>query len=298
LAITFQIIIAIAQPFLLNSITKLSANWFPNSERTTATGLSLISQFLGMLLGLLFAPFLVIGVNDLSLLLLVYGILALLSGVLFVIFAKNEPPTPPSKDATVEKVFNFKGIKDLFTNKYFLILIFIFFIGLGTFNMVASYIDKFLQPRGFTEVDAGIIGALMLLGGIMGCIVMSAISDKYKKRKLLIIISILITTVSLAILTFAADIILVSLFGFLLGFGILSAGPVALEYAVEITSPIPEASSNGILMMVGQVGGIIFIVALLDLKLPSGDYFPSLLVLAILAGVLLISSFFLKDLEK
>ncbi|MFX1453400.1 MAG: MFS transporter, partial [Promethearchaeota archaeon] len=36
LVFIFQLGIAIGQPFLLNSITKLSANWFPESERTTA----------------------------------------------------------------------------------------------------------------------------------------------------------------------------------------------------------------------------------------------------------------------
>ncbi len=164
--------------------------------------------------------------------------------------------------------------------------------------MITSYVDLIFQPRGYTADDAGIIGAIMLFGGIVGCIVMSALSDKYKKRKVLIIISIIITTISLAILTFAMDEILVFSFGFLLGFGILSAGPVALEYAVEITSPVPEASSNGILMMVGQVGGIIFIIALVDLTLPTGDYFPALLILTILAVVLLAASLFLKEQEE
>jgi MFS family permease len=297
LALSFQIGIAIGQPFLLNSITKLSGNWFPESERTTATGLSLISQFIGILLGMFISPFLVLPNSDLTLLLLTYGILSLISAVLFVIFVKDEPPIPPSKRATIEKVFNFKGIKDLFTNKNFLILVVLFLIGLGTFNWITSYVDLVFQPRGYTEEEAGIIGAIMLLGGIIGCIVMSTISDKYKKRKVLIIISVLITTVSLAILSFASLEILVYLFGFLLGFGILSAGPVALEYAVEVTSPVPEASSNGILMMVGQVGGIIFIIGLVDLTF-NEDYFPAVLILTILAVVLLIASFFLKEQEE
>ena len=57
LLLIFQIGIAIGQPFLLNSITRLSANWFPESERTSATGLSMISQFIGIMLGVLITPF-------------------------------------------------------------------------------------------------------------------------------------------------------------------------------------------------------------------------------------------------
>ena len=52
LALIFSIGIAIAQPFLLNTITKLSANWFPNKERTTATGISLIATSIGIALGI------------------------------------------------------------------------------------------------------------------------------------------------------------------------------------------------------------------------------------------------------
>jgi MFS family permease len=294
LLLIFVIIIEIGQPFLLNSITKLSANWFPESERTTATGLCLISQFLGILLGELITPFLVIGDHDLTLMLLIYGIVSLASGLLFIIFAKSRPPTPPSLTVSKEKIFIWAGIKRLFTNKFFLILIILFFVGLGAFNMIATYIQLIAAPRGY-ESEAGILGGVMLLGGIVGAIVMSTISDKIKKRKLLLIISIFITVVSLSILSFTEDLLMLELFCFLFGFGILSAGPVALEYAAEITRPVPEVSSNGMLMMIGQIGGILFIFGFQDFTLSNGDYFPALLILAILTFVIFILAFFLKE---
>lgn len=293
LVLVFQIGIAISQPFVLNGITKLSSNWFPESERTTATGLSLISQFLGIALGMLITPILVTG-NDLGLMLLMYGLIAVISGGLFLIFSKDKPPTPPSKVVTSEKVFMSKGLKQLFTNKQFLILVIIFFIGLGTFNMISSYIELIISPKGYGAEEAGLLGGMMLIGGIIGAIIMSALSDKFKKRKILILISVLIAAISLFILAFANDISLLYLFSFLLGFGILSAGPVALEYAVEKTRPVPESTSNGILMMIGQVGGILFILGLVDFTI-SGDYFPALLLLAILTVGIFILGFFLKD---
>jgi MFS family permease len=295
LLLIFQIGIAIGQPFVLNSITRLSANWFPESERTSATGLSLISQFIGILLGVLITPFLY-QATSIPITLLIYGILALISGVFFVILVKNKPPTPPSKEELKEKVLMGKGLKSLFKNKHFLILFITFFFGLGIFNFITSYIELILDPRGFDATDAGIIGGLLLIGGIVGCIVMSALSDKYKKRKLLLIISIIIATISLFILTppITTDPILLYLFNFLLGFGILSAGPVALEYAVDLTKPVPEATSNGMLMMVGQIGGIIFILFFEGFTL-GGDYFPALLLEAIFLLATLILVFFLKE---
>ncbi len=294
LVLIFQIGIAIGQPFILNSITRLSANWFPESERTSATGLSMISQFIGIMLGVLITPF-IVGALDISLMLLIYGILSLISGVLFVILAKNKPATPPSSEISKERVLMGEGLKKLFMDKYFLILFVTFFFGLGIFNFITSYIELIVVPRGFDATDAGLLGGLMLIGGIVGCVVMSALSDKYKKRKILLIISVLIATTSLFIITFTADITLLYLFSFLLGYGILSAGPVALEYAVDLTKPVPEASSNGMLMMVGQIGGIIFILFFEGFTTPTGDYFPALLLESIFLLVVLVITFFLKE---
>jgi len=294
LVLLFQIGIAIGQPFVLNSITRLSANWFPESERTSATGLSLISQFIGIMLGVLITPFIFEALN-LDMVLLIYGILALISGGLFIIFVKNKPPTPPSTEISKERVLMGEGLKKLFLNKYFIILFITFFFGLGIFNFITSYIELIVVPRGFSAVDAGILGGLMLVGGIIGCVIMSVLSDKYKKPKLLLIISVLMATISLFLITFFADPTILYIFSFLLGFGILSAGPVALEYAVDLTKPVPEATSNGMLMMVGQIGGIIFILFFEGFTTPLGDYFPTLLLESIFLLVALITLLFLKE---
>ena len=297
LVLIFQIGIAIGQPFVMNSVTKMSNNWFPKSERTTATGLGMIAMFLGIAMGLVLTPFIVEAFNFQAMI-LIYGLLALSSGLLFLKFVKNKPPTPPSTDRTIEKVFIFDGMKQLFTNKYFAILVIIFFFGLGIFNMITTYIEVIVIPRGFNSVYAGILGGLMLLGGIIGCVVISELSDKYQKRKILLITSIFIATISLYCIAFTRDGTLLLIFGFLFGFGLLSASPVALEYAVDVTSPVPEASSNGILMMVGQIGGIIFIFGFEGLKDSTGDYLPALLLQAILLTIVFILILFLKEREK
>jgi len=293
LVLIFQIGIGIGQPFILNAITKLSANWFPDDERTTATGLALISQFLGIALGMFITPMLVLG-NNLLPMLLIFGILSMISGVIFVAFVKDKPPTPPTREVREERVFMFEGLRTLFKNKHFIILFLLFFLGLGIFNTITTYIEAIVLPRGFDVNFAGILGALMLLGGIVGCIIMSTLSDKYKKRRILLIISLIIATISLFILTFAFNDILLYAFGFLLGFGLLSAGPVGLEYAVDLTKPVPEASSNGMLMMVGQVGGILLILSLEGVTL-NNDYWPALLIQALLLVLALVMTFFLKE---
>lgn len=50
------------------------------------------------------------------------------------------------------------------------VVIFLFFIGLSMFNAVTTWIEQIVEPRGFNFEQAGIIGACMMLGGIIGAI--------------------------------------------------------------------------------------------------------------------------------
>ena len=50
--------IAIAQPFLLDSWTKVPANWFAPRQRATAVGLVTLSSMLGVALGMVLTPIL------------------------------------------------------------------------------------------------------------------------------------------------------------------------------------------------------------------------------------------------
>ncbi len=55
----------------------------------------------------------------------------------------------------------------------------------------------------------------------------------------------------------------------LLGFFLLSAGPIGFQYAAGITFPVPEGTSNGLLLMAGQISGILFIFAMNAMKSPA-----------------------------
>jgi len=58
LVLMSQIGIALGSPFILNAMTTVAARWFPVRERATATGLSSLAIYLGILVGLLLTPYL------------------------------------------------------------------------------------------------------------------------------------------------------------------------------------------------------------------------------------------------
>ena len=296
LVLFIQIMISVGQPFFLNSVSLLSANWFPESERTTATGLSVNSQLLGIALGMILTPVLA-AVYSFEMMLLIYGLYALIIGIVFVIVARDNPPTPPSITVSKESKVIKGSTKVLLSSKQFWILIVIFFVGLGAFNMVTTYIELIAAPRGLNTIEVGNLGGLLILGGILGNVLMSILADKLRKRALLIQFSLLIGVASFFLISFANTTFMLYLSGFLLGFGLLSVGPVIFELAVDITVPAPEASSNGMLMVVGSISGIIFILGFEGFTTPSGDYLPALIVLSVLSLISFLLSIFLKDVK-
>jgi hypothetical protein len=81
-----------------------------------------------------------------------------------------------------------------------------------------------------------------------------------------------------------------------LGFFLLSSGPIGFQYGAEIARPTPEGTSNGMLLLMGQVSGIAFILAMDALKVPTtGSMTPSLVVLIGLMLVGLVLATRLKE---
>jgi MFS family permease len=288
----FQIGCAVGQPFVLNSFTKVAANWFPEKEEALASGLATMSLFIGLLVAMFAGDFVLAhyraGGNargGISLLLWLYGIFSLVSMILYLLFVKDKPKIPPNPIAAEKKVSIRVGIKALFKNRDFIYLLCAFFIGLGAFNAISSKIDSiFNRPLDIEpSLAPGIVGGLMILGGIFGAVILSALSDRYRKRKLFLVLTMATAVPLTLLLAYLPAIVPLGIVGFAFGFFLVAALPVGLTYAVEKTHPVPEATSNGILMLSGQVSGIVLAL------------FFNLMAIAILFGAGLVFTLLMKE---
>ncbi len=289
-----QIGIAIGQPFVINAVTTVAARWFPLRERATASGLGSLAMYLGIFLGLVLTPYLVLH-GGMDSMLLIYGIAALVSAVVFLVFARERPATPPCPPGMEVRSLVLDGFKTIFRNRAFLLLLAVFFIGLGAFNAVTTWIEEIVSPRGFNSTQAGVIGGLMIAGGIVGALVLPTLSDHYRRRVPFILIALVGATLGLVGVTYAGTYGLLLAGSFVFGFFLLSAGPIGFQYGAEITYPTPEGTSNGLLLLMGQISGIIFIFAMDGLKSPAGAMTLPLLGLIILMAVCLILAFTLRE---
>ena len=266
--VIFQAGLAIAQPFILNSVTALTVRWFPLRERGTAAGISALAQYLGIIIVMLITPLVInvtysatgnIGsVSGIKTMLIVYGIITFVSGLAAALLIKEHPPTPPSSETIARHSF-VNGLKRILGLRDMQFLLILFFIGLGLFNAVSTVIDSICASKGLNMDQSGLTGGIMLLGGIIGAVIMPMLSDKYRKRKVFLQICMTGMIPSIAGLALLTSFIPLLISSFFLGFFVMSAGPLGFQYAAEVSSPAPESTSQGIILLAGQISGLIFV---------------------------------------
>ena len=284
--------LAISQPFLLNSWTKVPAQWFGIEERATAVGLVTLASLIGTALGMVITPLLIDSIS-IPTVQLIYGAVAAVSAVLFVFLARERPATPPCPPGMEVRALMLDGLKHAFKVKDFVLYLVVAFIGLGLFNGINTWVEDIIRPRGFTPTDAGTLGAVLLVGGLLGAVIIPSFSDKQRKRKKFLLLGIVLSIPGLIGVAFATSFWLLLVSGFALGFFLISAGPIGFQYAAEITFPTPEGTSNGLIQLFGQAA-VVFVYIMDALKSPDGSFTLSLLLGV---GLLIVSAAIITQLH-
>jgi len=267
-----QFALAAAQPFIMNAMTKVAAEWFPIQERATATGMTALAQFLGIILAMavtkpLAQSFLAPGtgsaltMDSIVKMLQVYGIISVAAALLFLLFIKDKPATPPCSEDDYERYGVFDGLKYIFTKKDSLILLAIFFIGLGMFNAITTFVDLILASKGLQAGgnEAGDVGAIMMVAGLLGAIIIPPLSDKLRKRKIFLQLCLIAMLPGLIGLTICSGYVPLMISSGIFGFFFMAAAPLGYQYAAEVSHPAPESTSQGMIVLSGQISGAIFI---------------------------------------
>lgn len=255
---------SIAQPFILNAPGLVAGKWFPEGERATANGVGLLANYLGMAVGLLLTPMLLEGGMDIKGMLMIYGVAAFAAAVLFLVFAREKPPTPPCPDEEAARADFREGFRTALKKKDFLIGVLIFFCLLGVFNTFFTMIEPLLRSMSANSVDAtgaGIVGVVILVTGILGSFVISVLSDKDKLRRRLpyMIACNVAGTVGMILFMLWGGFTGMLVAGVLYGFFTVGSAPVVLTFAAEAAYPTSEGTSEGLLMFAGNVGGVVFL---------------------------------------
>jgi len=185
--------------------------------------------------------------------------------ILVAIFFKNAPPSPPSPIAietdTQAQIPFMQGVKGSFTNRNSLFLLISFGILNGTMNTLGTIIGIIAGNYGYSTSDASLFGATFIVGGFIGSGVFGTIVELRKNYKVMLtliaFLSIVLPTVLIILFAYEAQKLLVATGATLTGFAIIPVLAVAIDFAAELTYPIPPQISSGLMFASGNTFGII-----------------------------------------
>ena len=270
---------AFSQPFIFGSITKIAVNWFSEKEQGLATGLGTIGLFIGMMLALAITPFLFLSFGITSLL-IIYAYISCAGVFFFLVFAK-ERVSLAIKDTS--STFTLRNLWELSKLRGFIIIEFGFFVVVGGFTAIMTWLEQILNSLHGISIDqAGIIGGLMIIGGVIGSIVIPGISDKVNKIKPFVLLDLSIGIIALFFIGVVNNFLLLAIIFLIGGFFLMSALPLVLEISSRIAGPGMEGRASSLLWFFSQVGSVLLIAIVDPVKSLSGSYYYSILLIAFL----------------
>lgn len=293
LVVVAQLGMACAQPFVMNPITKMAAQWFPVNERATVSGVASVAGYLGIVIAMAVTPAMYEAMG-MTPMLDVMGAVAVAAAAL-VAFGVRERPAAPAGPHVETSAFSWRTALGLRSNRNYVLLLTVVMIALGVFNALLTCLSDILTPRGISSDASGLIGSAIIVAGVVGAVALPMLSDRTHRRRVFILIAIVTSTVALAGLAWSSSYPLLMACGAVAGFFLMGAGPLIFQYGTEEGYPAPEATSYGLMMGSGQLSGIVFILMLYGLAAPDGSMTVPLTVLMAFMAVAVGLAFLVRE---
>ncbi|WP_460770351.1 MFS transporter [Mariniluteicoccus flavus] len=231
---------AIAQPVIMNAWTATVHPWFAPRHRTTAVSVVTLAGLIGTVV--LVATPMLLETMTLGAIQLVHGAAALASAAAFLALMRDRPSGGPAyaDDAEMHAArlgTAFRETLALTGRRPMPMLLVMTFVAYGTFNGVTTWVEPIVATAGLDAAGAGLFGALMLLGGLVGAVVVSAICDRTGRREPALVTCMALSALALVVVSVARTPVVELVGGVVLGFFLISCLPVAVEYRPRSPTP-------------------------------------------------------------
>lgn len=258
--------------FILVNLSKMPIKWFREENRATGIGLATVFFYLGTAIGWL----LVEGLASISeeaketvdiavmsagmnrILWVTAAFMAVVT-VIFILFAKENPPTPSGPIPEEAKLGTRDALKRFMSLPTFRALALVSFVGYGVYMGLTVTMEKIIGYHGFTSGFAALVASAITIGGIIGAATIPGISERVGLRKPFLIIAA-IATLPFGLIIGLIGIQALDLTGaLLLGFFLLPALPITFTVVGEMEEigPLFAGAAVGTLMAIGNIGSLV-----------------------------------------
>ncbi|KAH8828337.1 major facilitator superfamily domain-containing protein [Flagelloscypha sp. PMI_526] len=314
LLIIGQMFAAITQPIFQVLGPKYSELWFDLRGRTTATMIIAISNPIGGAIGQLLSPL----VGDTKQSILVLAIIST-AACPFLFLISEAPPTPPTYAATHDsgsmkpllKAWILGNVPESDPSYMepreridFGLIVVVFGVIAGLTNTFGVLSNQFLEPKGYDADTSGLMGACLLLSGVVAALVTAPLFDRVFTHHLAITSKSIVPIIALAWLSMIWAVragVGGAIFGVLavIGAASLTILPVALELGVELTRNAD--GSSAILWFCCNLWCVIFILVDGALRKPESENYDMRNALVFNGTICMVASsliFFLRGRQR
>jgi predicted MFS family arabinose efflux permease len=252
-ALAGQLMVAVAQPLVLNAITGV-AGVLPARSRPTGIAVGSAGLFLGMVVAL--GAGAIVGGDHLVALATGQAVLGVLVTVVFLVVQRRVPAPVDVHLATAEAA----GLRAVWTDAILRRIAVLAFLGFGVFVALITWLQALLEPRGVSESAAGAIITVAVAVGAVGSTVISARLEG-RGVEVTLLRSALIGAVAGCCLLAAASGVALATTGTLIAvLAMLTALPWLLALC-ERRAAGSVASATALLWLAGNLGGLAVAVA-------------------------------------
>jgi len=270
-----QLVISAGQPLVLNSVTKVAARYFAPAERATAISIGTAALFVGILGSVLMAGPL-FDAGGLSLLLWVQAVPSVVAALFVLLAFRARPAFPDDPSATI-------SLRWLAGDRFMWTLAALVFIGMGTYNALATWLQPVLAHFGEGDAAGNLI-AVLTFAGVLGAAVLPTAAARRDRRRSLLVVALIVSAMALVAVGAVHNLVWMGAWMFAAGFFLLAALPVVLDWSDIHAGPERQGGAVGFLMMAGNLGGLL-LVLVVQVVIGSAYLALGALVVVALAGI-------------
>jgi predicted MFS family arabinose efflux permease len=246
-----MIVIAAGQPLVLNSITKVAAHYFPPNERAAAISIGTAALFVGILAAVVTAgPLFAAG--GLPLLLVAQAVPSVIAAIAVVLAFRTAPSFRDDPSVSI-------SLRWLVNDRFMWTLAVLVFIGMGTYNAVATWLQPILDHFG-EGAAAGNLVAVLTFAGIVGAAVLPSAVAARDRRRTMLVAALVISAIAFAAMAAFHNVFWLGAWMFVDGFVLLACLPVVLDWSEVHAGPERQGAAVGFLMMAGNLGGLVLVL--------------------------------------
>jgi predicted MFS family arabinose efflux permease len=250
-ALAGQLLVAVAQPLVLNAITGV-VGVLPVRSRATGIAVGSAGLFLGMVVAL--GAGAVLGGDHLMALATSQAVLGVLAAVVFLLVQRRLPAAAPVASPDIAHL---RGVwTDLILRRIAVLA----FLGFGVFVALITWLQALLEPRGVSESAAGAVITVAVAVGALGSTAVSAWLEGRPVEVALLRTALVGAVVGCCLLAAAPGLVLAAAGTVLAVLAMLTALPWLLALC-ERRAAGAVASATALLWLAGNLGGLAVAVA-------------------------------------